>query len=402
MSTKRCIIVGASHAAVQLIISLRQEGWEGEITLIGSESHLPYHRPPLSKAALIGDMPFEKMLLRPEGFYQKQNVDLRLGETVSQVDRAGKTVWLEGGESVSYDKLILSTGASPIVLNLPGEDLDAVGYLRSYDDVLKLEPFIEEGRRAVVIGGGYIGLESAAALRKRGMNVTVLEGLDRVLQRVTGPKISAFYTLAHERRGTRIVTGAQASGFGGDGRVQQVLCKDGSNYPADLVVIGVGVRPNTALAEASGLKIDNGVCVDEYSQTDDPDVFAVGDCASFPSVHTGSRIRLESVPSANEQAKSAAALICGTEKPNTALPWFWSDQYELKLQIAGLSKGFDDIVIRGDMDSESFSAWYFQDEKLLAADCVSSPKDFMIAKKLLIAGTSPSKEAVANVKTPLM
>lgn len=391
-----CIIIGASHAAVQLVTSLRQEGWEDEIVVIGSEPHLPYHRPPLSKTVLTGQVPFEKILLRPEPFYEKQNITTKLGETVSGIDRANKSVSLESGETLEYAKLIIATGADPIILNLPGEELEGIGYLRSYDDILKLMPHVKEGNKAVIVGGGYIGLETAASLRKCGMEATVLEGLDRVLQRVTGPKISDFYTTAHNKRGVNIVTNAQVSGFAGDGHIQEVLCKDGSSYPANLVVIGVGVRPNVALAEAAGLKIDNGIRVNKFSQTEDPDVFAVGDCTSFPCHFTGTHMRLESVPNASEQAKSAAAMICGSEKPYTALPWFWSDQYDLKLQIAGISMGFDDIVIRGDMENEQFTAWYYQGGKLLAVDCVNSPKEFMLAKKILSEGRSPSKEDVQN------
>ncbi len=397
-----CIVIGASHAAAQIVASLRQEGWEHGITVIGDEPYLPYHRPPLSKTVLTGEVAHEKTLIRPEAFYAKQDAVLRLGERVEAIDRAAKQVVMTDGERLDYSKLVISTGASPIILNLPGEDLSGIGYLRSYSDVLGLKAHIQEGKRAVVIGGGYIGLETAAALTKYGMQVTVLEGMDRVLKRVTGEKISAFYTQAHEKRGVTIVTGAQASGFeGSDGHVSTVQCKDGSSYPADLVVIGVGVRPNVALAEVAGLKVDNGICVDQFSCTEDPDIFAMGDCSSFPSVHAGQRLRLESVPNATEQAKSAAAKICGTEKPYVALPWFWSDQYDIKLQIAGLSQGFDDIVIRGDMDAENFSAWYFKGEKLLAVDCINNPKDFMVAKKLIASDSSPSKAAVADLESSL-
>lgn len=401
MASNPCIIIGASHAAVQLITSLRQEGWDQGIVVIGAESHLPYHRPPLSKTVLTGQMPFEKILLRPEAFYEKQNVTLRLGETVASINRDEKNVTLSDGETLEYANLIITTGADPIILNLPGEELEGIGYLRNYDDIKKLMPFVEEGKKAVIVGGGYIGLETAAALRKSGMEVTVLEGLDRVLQRVTGPKISEFYTKAHNRRGVNIVTNAQVSGFSGDNHVQKVLCKDGSSYDADLVVIGVGVRPNIALAEAAGLKVENGICINEFSQTEDPNIYAVGDCTSFPCNFTGTRLRLESVPNATEQGKTAAAQICGKEKLYTAVPWFWSDQYDLKLQIAGISTGFDDIVIRGNMEEEVFSAWYFSGDQLLAVDCVNSPQEFMMSRKMLADGNTPSKEVVADPSAEL-
>ncbi len=398
MSSDTCVVIGASHGAVQLITSLRQEGWDTDIILIGSESHLPYHRPPLSKTALTGEASLENILLRPETFYGKQNITLKLGETVTAIDHPSKSVTLASGETLPFAKLVIAAGANPIVLNLPGEELDGIGYMRNYDDILNLMPHVQEGKKAVIVGGGYIGLETAAALQKCGMETTILEGLDRVLERITGPEISEFYTAAHTRRDVAIVTNAQVSGFAGDGHVREVLCQDGSSYPADIVVIGVGIRPNIALAERAGLAIDNGVSVDEYSQTEDPDIFAIGDCTSFPSPFTGTRLRLESVPNASEQAKCAAAKICGKDKPYTALPWFWSDQYNIKLQIAGLSTGFDDIVIRGDMDAEKFSGWYYQGDRLLAVDCINAPRDFMLAKKLLSQGENPNKAVVSDTE----
>jgi 3-phenylpropionate/trans-cinnamate dioxygenase ferredoxin reductase subunit len=279
-------------------------------------------------------------------------------------------------------------------LNLPGEQLEGIGYLRNYDDTQSLMPYIKEGKSAVVVGGGYIGLETAAALRKAGMVVTVLEGMERVLQRVTSPEISAFYTKAHVTRGVNIVTNAQAIEFVGRHRVEAVKCSNGESYPADMVVIGVGVRPNTALATDAGLNVDNGINIDEFGRTNDPDIFAIGDCTNFPCHFTNTRIRLESVPNAVEQAKSAAAYICGKELPYQALPWFWSDQYDLKLQIAGINTGFDDIVILGNMEDEQVSAWYFAGDRLLAVDAINSTKDFIKAKQLLSEGQSISKQAL--------
>lgn len=397
MSSNTCLIIGSSHAAVQLVTSLRQEGWEDEIIVIGEESYLPYHRPPLSKAVLKGEKKIGDILLRPEAFYDKLQVSFKLGERVTAIDRAAQCVTLANGGTVSYQKLVISTGASPIILNLPGESLEGIGYLRSYGDIETLTPHISSGGKAVVVGGGYIGLEAAAALNARGMQVTVLEALDRVLQRVTARELSEFYTQAHERRGVKIVTGASVSGFVGDRKVEKVLCEHGVEYNADLVVIGVGVRPNVTLAEAAGLTIDNGICVDEFSQTEDPNVFAIGDCTSFPCAATGTRLRLESVPNATEQAKAAAAAVCGKHKPYTALPWFWSDQYDLKLQIAGIGRGYDNIVIRGSLENEVFSAWYFKGDTLLAADCVNQPLDFMAARRAILKGISPSLDEISDI-----
>lgn len=400
MSAPPIIAIGSSHAAIQFAVSLRQEGNTDDIIIIGSEPHLPYNRPPLSKTLLTGKTTLEKTLLRQQDFYDKFNIQLRLGETVEQISRQHHQITLNNGETLSYSKLALCTGADPIKLNLPGEQLKGIGYLRNYDDIQALEPYVESGKKAVVVGGGYIGLETAAALCKAGMEVTVIEGLDRVLQRVTAPEVSAFYTQAHEKRGVNIVTQAQAVEFIGSNdhpeTIAAVKCSDGKRYPANLVVIGVGVRPNTALAEEAGLKVDNGIHINEYGQTTDPDIFALGDCTNFPCHLTNTRLRLESVPNAVEQAKSAAAYICDKEKPYQALPWFWSDQYDLKLQIAGINTGFDDIVITGNREDEKISAWYFAGDRLLAVDAINSPADFIKGKKLLSAGESVDKHTLVE------
>ena len=394
MAPSPIVAIGASHASVQLATSLRQAGYSGDIVIVGAEPHLPYHRPPLSKTLLTQQISFDKTLLRQQSFYDKHNIQLKLGARVKSMSRECSQVTLDSGETISYSKLVIATGADPIVLNLPGEQLEGIGYLRNYDDTQSLMPYIKEGKSAVVVGGGYIGLETAAALRKAGMVVTVLEGMERVLQRVTSPEISAFYTKAHVTRGVNIVTNAQAIEFVGRHSVEAVQCSNGESYPADMVIIGVGVRPNTALATDAGLNVDNGINIDEFGRTDDPDIFAIGDCTNFPCHFTNTRIRLESVPNAVEQAKSAAAYICGKELPYQALPWFWSDQYDLKLQIAGINTGFDDIVILGNMENEQFSAWYFAGDRLLAVDAINSTKDFIKAKQLLSEGQSISKQAL--------
>ena len=394
MAPSPIVAIGASHASVQLATSLRQAGYSGDIVIVGAEPHLPYHRPPLSKTLLTQQISFDKTLLRQQSFYGKHNIQLKLGARVKSISRECSQVTLDSGETISYSKLVIATGADPIVLNLPGEQLEGIGYLRNYDDTQSLMPYIKEGKSAVVVGGGYIGLETAAALRKAGMVVTVLEGMERVLQRVTSPEISAFYTKAHVKRGVNIVTNAQAIEFVGRHSVEAVQCSNGESYPADMVIIGVGVRPNTALATDAGLNVDNGINIDEFGRTNDPDIFAIGDCTNFPCHFTNTRIRLESVPNAVEQAKSAAAYICGKELPYQALPWFWSDQYDLKLQIAGINTGFDDIVILGNMEDEQVSAWYFAGDRLLAVDAINSTKDFIKAKQLLSEGQSISKQAL--------
>ena len=388
------VAIGASHASVQLAASLRHAGYSGDIVIVGAEPHLPYNRPPLSKTLLTQQVSFDKTLLRQQSFYDKHNIQLKLGARVKSISREDSQITLDKGETISYSKLVIATGADPIVLNLPGEQLKGIGYLRNYDDAQSLMPYIKEGKSAVVVGGGYIGLETAAALSNAGMVVTVLEGMERVLQRVTSPVISAFYTKAHVTRGVNIVTNAQAMEFVGRHRGEAVKCSNGKSYPADLVVIGVGVYPNTSLATDAGLNVTNGINIDKFGRTEDPNIFAIGDCTNFPCHFTKTRLRLESVPNALEQAKSAAAYICGKELPHQALPWFWSDQYDLKLQIAGINVGFDDIVILGNMEDEQFSAWYFAGDRLLAVDAINSTQDFIKAKQLMSEGQSISKQAL--------
>lgn len=385
--TKRCIIIGAGHAAAQLSVSLRQQGWQGEIIVIGDEPSLPYHRPPLSKAVLAGEKEIRDILIRPQAAYQQSAIEFRLGARVTAIHRSRKTVSLDTGAEVAYDKLALVTGATVRKITLLGVDNPGVYYLRNAADVEQIRPHIRAGKRAVIIGGGYIGLETAAVLRQRQMQVTVLEALPRVLQRVTAPEISAFYTRVHREEGVTIVTDAVVDALTGESQISGVIGKDGSHYPADLVIIGIGVLPATELAEAAGLDVDNGIVVNAYAQTSDPDIVAAGDCANHYSPIYQRRIRLESVQNATDQAKVAAATLCGNAQPYNALPWFWSDQYDLKLQIAGLSQGFDQVVIRGDCEnSRSVAAFYLRQGKLLAVDAVNRPQDFLLSKRLITSG----------------
>ena len=391
-----CIIIGASHAAAQLAPSLRQEGWEGDIIVIGDEAHVPYHRPPLSKAYLLGDKSADEILIRPKEIYSKHNIEFRLATRVSTINRSEKTLTLHDGERLGYDKLAICTGARVRKVALPGSELQGVHYLRNIQDVDAIRENTGEHKRAVIVGGGYIGLETAAVLKKLGMQVTVLEMAPRVLARVTAPEMSAFFQRVHSEEGVVIRTDAVVSGFEGEDRVTAVLCADGSRLPADLVVVGIGVIPNTELAADAGLAVANGITVDQLARTSDPDIVAAGDCTSHPSKLYG-RIRLESVPNASEQAKTAAATICGKNKPYDALPWFWSDQYDLKLQIAGLNQGYDQVVIRGDRDhSRSFAAFYLKNGQLIAADCVNRPQEFMLSKRLIASETTVDAAKLAD------
>lgn len=390
MSGEHSVIIGGSHAAAQLAASLRQEGWTGHISLISADPVVPYHRPPLSKAYLAGDQHQEDLLIRPAEFYQKTEVDLLLGSKVTAVDRQRKVVTLHDGGEIPYTKLALTTGAKVRKLLVPGHELEGVFYLRDLQDVDRIRHFVGRGKRAVIIGGGYIGLETAASLRKIGMEVTVLEALPRVLQRVTAAQVSAFYTRVHREEGVNVVTEAFADSINGRGSVESITCDDGTELKADLVIIGIGVMPDTELAENAGLTTENGILVDEFARTSDPDIVAAGDCTSHFNPIYRRRIRLESVQNATDQAKVAARTLCGKLEPYKALPWFWSDQYDLKLQIAGLSQGYDQVVMRGDwLSGRSFAAFYFEDGKFIAVDAINRPKEFMLSRRLLTQGQSP-------------
>lgn len=382
-TNQTCVIIGASHAGSSLATTVRKEGWLGRIIVLGDETVLPYHRPPLSKALLMGEKTADQLEIFRSAVYEKANIELRLGVSVEKIDRAGKTVLLNNGETIAYDKLGLCTGARVRKLDIPGANLKGVHYLRTLADAQAIQKDVKAGGKAVIVGGGYIGLETAASLRKLGMEVTVLEMMNRILERVTAPELSAYYSDLHQRHAVNIIVNAQALELRGTDHVRQVVCNEGRTLDADLVIIGIGVIPNTELAADAGLEINNGVVVDEFAQTADPDIVAVGDCTNHPNDLLGYRLRLESVPNAMEQAKSAATSICGQAKSYHALPWFWSDQYNAKLQIAGMNRGYERVVIRGVPSSDQFVAWYLKGDQVLAADCINSPKDFMTAKKII-------------------
>jgi len=392
------VIIGGSHAASQLIASLRQEGWIGRILVISDEKQLPYHRPPLSKTYLSGEKTPENLLIRKPAVYEKLNVKWLLETHVEFIDRATKSVVLGNGERLKYDKLALCTGARVKKLAIAGSDLSGIHYLRNLSDAEAIKKDIKHGGRAVIIGGGYIGLETAALLRKLGMAVDVLVHSSRVLRRVTAGPVSDFFTRLHSQEGIQIHTREKPDSFEGDKQVESVICASGKRFLADLVIIGIGVTPNTELAEACGLPVDDGIIVDEFcASEEDRDIVAVGDCAKHPSSIYNRFLRLESVPNASEQAMSAAATMCGKIKPYAVVPWFWSDQYDVKLQMAGLNDDYDQMVIRGDIDnSRSFVAWYFLNGKLVAADCVNRPQEFRLAQQMLKNGINPSPEELAD------
>jgi len=395
------LIAGAGHAAGQTAVSLRMGGFEGNITIIGDEPYPPYQRPPLSKKFLAGEMALERLLLRQEQYYADHGIGLVLATRVESIKRDEQRVVLDDGSSLSYDKLVLATGTYPVKLDLPGCDLPGIHYLRSADDVLSIQADFEPGRQLTIIGAGYIGMEVAAVAVTRGLGVTVIEMADRVLSRVASPLVSDFFEKAHREAGVDIRCGVPPGGeFQGTDSVEYVVSSSGEKIPADLVIIGVGIRPAVEIAEAAGLLCDNGIVVDEYCCTGDPNILAVGDCTNHPNDLLGRRLRLESVHNAQEQAKTAAATLLGKRSPYSQIPWFWSDQYDLKLQTVGLSAGYDQTVVRGDPEKRSFAVFYCRDGVLISVDAINSPLEFMQSKKLIAKGARIEPEILGDVDIP--
>ena len=376
------IIAGAGHAGGQTAISLRQAGYEGRIVVCGDEPVPPYQRPPLSKKYLSGELALERVFLRPESFYTKNDIELRLGNAVREIDRGGRTVRLEDGDSLGFTDLVIATGSRPRRLDAPGADLENIFYLRTLADSDVIRSALVAGRRLAVVGGGYIGLEIASTAKGLGLEVCVIEAADRILGRVTAPEMSAYYTSAHRARGVDIRLSTSIAAFEGDGAVEAVDC-GGETVPADAVVVGIGIAPEQELAAAAGIHCDDGVVVDERCATSADHVYAVGDCTRHPNPILGRTLRLESVHNALEQARTAAANIAGTPTKYEQVPWFWSDQFDLKLQMVGMSQGYDAIVQRGSMDADDFAMFYFKGGVLIAADAVNRPREFMACRKLV-------------------
>ena len=399
--TEKTVIVGGGHAAAQLISTLRQLNYPGDIVLLGEERWLPYQRPPLSKKYLAGELETERLYVKPKSFYQDRQVDLRLQTRVTSIDREARSLQTDDSHDLSYDKLVLALGARIRKLDIEGIDLDGVHYLRSLADVQAIKEDLKPGRRLVVIGAGYIGLEVAAVSQGLGVDVTVVEQADRVMSRVVSAEISDFYQIEHTRRGIKLRLGTDVAALHGRKRIKCVETRSGKELPADVVVIGVGVLPNTELAADAGLDVDDGIVVDDRCQTSDPAIFAIGDCTRHPSAVYERMLRLESVQNAVEQAKTAGSNICGIESRYSEVPWFWSDQYDLKLQIAGLSEGYDDVVIRGNPADRSFACVYLREKRLIAVDAVNAPKDFVQSKPLIAARAQLDIEQLANAEIEL-
>ena len=395
MSTGSIVIIGAGHAGFQCAAALRQQAFEGDVTLIGDEGHLPYQRPPLSKAVLSGEAAPETTHLFKPDEHAALGLDFRAEARVTGIDRSAKRVTLGSGESLAYDKLILTTGGTARRLPVPGGDLPRVLYLRTIEDSLAIRAALGPGKKLVVIGGGWIGLEVAATARKLGASVVVVEGLDRLCARSVPPAISAFLRARHEREGVDIRLGAGVKAIEDRGALV-VRLADGSSLEADAVVAGIGLEPDVALARDAGLTVDNGILVDEQCRTSDPDVFAAGDCANTPLPCLGRRVRLESWANAQNQAIVAAKAALGQDVCYDELPWFWSDQYDVNLQLLGLPARWPEPVVRGDPASGSFSQFYLDDDRIVAIVAVNAPRDLRAAKKLVQTRKAVSAASIAD------
>lgn len=398
------LIVGAGQAAVQAVDTLRRKGFAGKLTLIGDEPWLPYQRPPLSKKYLAGGLERERLLIRPAAFFAEHQVTTHLGCRVTELARAERQVRLDDGRRLAYDALILATGSRPRALPIPGGGLPGVHTLRTIADVDRIRAECTAHARMVVIGGGYLGLEVAATARELGLEVTVLEMAERLMNRVTCAEVSAFYAAEHRRAGVRIHCNARVRALEADarsGRVRSVRTEDGAEHPADLVIVGVGVVPADELARAADLECENGVVTDAHCRTTDERIYAAGDCASHLHRQYGRHLRLESVDNAFEQGTTVALNLLGTPTAHDKVPWFWSDQYDLKLIIVGLSLGYDRVVLRGSPAARAFSACYLRAGELVAIDSINAPKDQMAARKLIAAHARPDLARLADPAVPL-
>ena len=391
------VIAGAGHGGAQAAIALRQLKFEGSIAIVGDEPDLPYERPPLSKDYLAGEKPFERMLIRPATFWEERRVTMLLGHRVETVEPEAHQLLLSSGETLRYGSLIWAAGGTPRRLTCPGSDLARVHTVRSRQDVDRIINELRGVRRAVVIGGGYIGLEAAAVLRKLGKEVVLLEALDRVLARVAGEPISRFYEAEHRAHGVDVRTGITIERIEGNGGVTGVRLADGEIVPADMAIVGIGITAAVQPLIEAGAECADGVHVDAHCRTSLGDIYAVGDCAAHENAYAGGvRLRLESVQNANDQGTAAAKAIAGMPEPYSAIPWFWSNQYDLRLQTVGLSLGHDDLVVRGDPAARSFSVVYLRQGKVVALDCVNAVKDYVQGRALIQAAAAPSRSSLAS------
>ncbi len=377
------VIIGAGQAAGRAAEAMRAAGFEGDVVIIGDEAYPPYERPPLSKQVLIGEDEPPSTYVHDPVYYDENGIELRLGLRAESIDRSDKTISLNDGETIPYTKLLLATGSQLRRLSLPGSDLAAIHYLRGIDDSLAIRERLTSGAKVAVVGGGYIGLEVAAAARKRDCQVAIIEMLDQVMSRAVAPEVGAIFEAMHRDHGVDIRTSTRVTGFEGDDQVRRILCGDSESVDADVVIVGIGILPNDQLASAAGLETENGIIVDEHGRTEDADVYAAGDVTNHPNAIIGRRVRLESWQHAQNQAITAAKAMCGIEEPYTQVPWFWSDQYDVNLQMVGLPERWSELVVRGDTGALAFTAFYMNDGYVVGANSVNSARDIPIARQMI-------------------
>jgi len=396
---EKIVIIGAGQAGQQAVQSLRSEGFKGAITMVGDEAYPPYQRPPLSKAYLLGTFERPRLFLKPDAFYDEAGCELLLSTSAKAIHRAERTVELTDARLLAYDKLLLTTGARVRKLRCPGADLPGIHYLKTIADVDGLQSVFQSGKRIAIVGGGYIGLEVAAVGAKRGLNVTVFEAMDRLMARAVSPQLSAFYASEHEKAGVKLKLNTGVEGFEGNGKVERIRA-GGQTYETDIVLVGIGVIPCQELAEAAGLACTDGIMVDQNARTSDPHIWSAGDCTRHTG-REGQEIRLECVQNAIDQAKHAAMAMTGKPKTYSEVPWFWSDQYDLKLQIAGLARPTDTLVQRGDPASRKFAVFHLRDGVVAAVEAVNAAPEYLIGKKMIAEGKSVAPEMLADLSIPM-
>jgi 3-phenylpropionate/trans-cinnamate dioxygenase ferredoxin reductase subunit len=397
--SERIIIIGAGQAGAQAVASLRTDGFTGDLVMIGDEAFAPYQRPPLSKAYLMGSMDRERLFLKPDAFYADAKCELILNASVTAIDRAKKTVTLSDGIVIPYDKLLIATGSRVREIKCPGAQLPGVFYLRTIADVDALRPAFGTTKNVAIVGGGYIGLEVAAVARKYDLNVTVFEAMERVMQRAVSKPISDFYDAEHRKAGVNILLNTGVEAFEGEGKLQSIRA-GGKSYPADIAVVGIGILPNDTLAKEAGLTVSDGIHVDPFCQTSDPNIWAAGDCTRHHG-RDGNHIRLECVQNAIDQAKFASLAIMGRPAPYREVPWFWSDQYDLKLQIAGLAWPGDTLVVRGDPAARKFAVFHLRDGAVAAVEAVNAAPEYIVGRKLIAEATKIAPEKLADTAIPM-
>ncbi|MDO6470445.1 NAD(P)/FAD-dependent oxidoreductase [Maribacter sp. 1_MG-2023] len=399
-SNKICVVIGASHAGVNFAFALRKEGWEGDIILFDRDPEFPYHRPPLSKAYLTSEEGTQQDLLFPKQNYETDKITLKLGKIISSINRKEKSVTVSDGSVQKYDKLVLTTGARPFIPPIKGlNSAKNVFAMRTAEDALNIRKSLnKDHNKVIIIGGGYIGLETAASLSKLGASVTVLEREERVLSRVTAPEMSTYFKELHHKHGVSVLSNKNVTSINFDNNINEVQCDDNSSYKADIIIVGVGIKVNTELAEEAGLEIENGIKVDANCKTNDPNIYALGDCTFHFNPHYKKYIRLESVQNAVDQAKIAAKSICGKAVAYDSIPWFWSDQYDVKLQMVGLSQGYNQTIKRIETDRDNCqSVWYFKDDELLAVDAINNAKAYMLGIRFIQKNQKIDKLKLSDV-----